>query len=171
MLFRSRPPVQEFLRESVRQIIDYQILEVSQLSLIFGLFIGFGGVALYVILRGKFLFRLIMLGVSSGAFFVVALTGNTFAYVLLIAALFVNVHGLVMFARLSDFVVMLHGKGGICINMIRGQGYLATILGRIGTGYAEAAPAPEANAVINELCAVINDIQNQGDAGVKKWMM
>jgi len=170
-LFVSRPPMQEFLSQSIRQVIDYQVIEVSQLSLIFGLFVGFGGVALYVILRQKFMFRLMMLGVSLGAFFVVALTGNTFAYTLSAAALLINMYGLIMFARLSDLVVIVHGRGGACINMIRGQGFMAAVLGRIGTGYAEAAPAPEANAAINELCAVINDIQNQGDVGVKKWMM
>jgi len=168
-LFVSRPPVMEFMRESINQVIHYRILELSQLSLIFGLFAGFGGITLYFILRGKLWFRLMMLGVSFGAFFAVSLTGNTFAYVLFAAAVLVNIYGLVYFACLPDLVVSIYGKGGFIVDIVRGKTCLAVISGRIGAGYPEAAPTAETNSAIYELGAVISDINSHGDAGVAKW--
>jgi len=170
-LFAQNPPFGDFLSQSVRQVANYQITEVSQLSLIFGLFAGFGGVALYFIVRGRFWFRLIMLGVSFGAFFIVGLTGNTFSYVLFGISVLINIYGLVAFARLPDLVVYIYVRGGAAVEIVRAKARFAAITGRTGTGYAEVAPTPDAVAAIYELGAVITDINNQGDAGVKKWSM
>jgi len=128
-------------------------------------------VALYFMLRDKYWFRLMMLGVSLGAFFIVALTGNTFSYVLFGVSVVVNIYGLVAFARLPDLVVYIYVKGGAVVEIVRAKTRYAAITGRTYTGYAEAAPAQDAMAAIYELGAVITDINNQGDAGIKKWSM
>jgi len=166
-LFVSRPPVLDFFRQSLDQIIESHEADVSQLSLIFGLFIGFGGVALYFLLRMKYWFRQLLLGVSLGAFFVVGLTGNVFANVLFGASVIINIYGLVMFARLPDLFVSVYGKGGTCVNMIQAKNMVRS--GYVGMGCAEAAPTPETSAAICELGAVIADLQNLDDAGVMKW--
>ena len=170
-LFVSRPPVLDFIGHNLEQIVASWEADVSQLSLIIGLVIGFGGAALYFLLRRKFWLRLLLLGASLGAFFVVGLTGNDFAYVLLGASALVNMYGLVMFAILPDLTVIVYGKSGTYVDMVRAKSGRAGIFGRAGTGYAEAAPTPEASEAICELGAAIADIQNLGDAGVEKWSM
>jgi len=169
--FVTRPPVMEFIQQSASQVMTYRITEVSQLSLVFGLFVGFGGVTLYFIVRGKYWFRTIMLGASFGGFAVVALTGSTFSYVLMVASVLITMYGVFIFARLSDLVVTVYCKGGGSIDFVRGKGCFAGITGNTGIGYAEAVPVLETNATIHELGTVISDIQSQGDAGVRKWGM
>ncbi|MCL2405837.1 MAG: hypothetical protein FWC92_09885 [Defluviitaleaceae bacterium] len=166
-MFVSRPPAQEFLRQNIEQVINYAVvLDVSQLSLVLGLFAGFSGITLYFILRKKFWFRLILLGVSLGAFFVVGLTGNYFSYVLFGACVVVCMYGLVKYAHLSDLVITVYSKGGACVDLVRGKGFFASVLGRTGTGYAEIVPTQETYAAIREIGTVIADIQEQSDTGL-----
>jgi len=169
-LFETTQPILDFMRHSIDLVLDNQVVEVKQLSLILGLFAGFGGVTLYFLLRKRFWFRLMMLGVSFGAFFVVSLTGNTFSFVLLGLAGLICMYGLVMFAVLPDLIVTVYGKGGACVDIVRGKSYMAGVLGRTA-GYAEAASTMETYTAISEVGTIIADIQNHGDAGVNKWSM
>jgi len=153
-LFVSRPPVHEFLRQSYEQFAESRVVDTSRLSLILGLVAGFGGAVLYFVLRRKYWLQVIMLGASVGAFLVVGMTGNAFAYVLLGASVILNMYGLVMFARLPDLAVSFYGRGGAYVDILRTKGR-----GRVG--YAESAPTAEAEAAICELGEVIAGIQNR----------
>jgi len=161
-LFVSRPPVFEFVRYSFEQFMESRVADVSQLGLIFGLIAGFGGMALYFVLRRKFWLKQILLGVSLGGFVVVGLTGNAFAYALLGMSVLANIYGLAGFAILPDLIVCFYGKGGACIDIVRARSGLAGVFK--GTGYAEAAPTNETEAAINELGTVIADMQSLKDA-------
>lgn len=154
-LFVARPPLPEFLRHSCERFAGGGVVYISQLSLIFGLVAGFGGGALYFVFRRKYWIKPILLGVSIGAFFVVALTGNAYAYALLGASALLNIYGLIMYARLPDLAVSLYGVGGVCVDLLRTKGR------RGRTGYAEAAPTPEAEAALCELGEVIAEVQSR----------
>jgi len=170
-VFVSRLPVFDFIHQSFEQISGGLVVDVSRLSLIFGLVAGFGGATLYFMLRNKFTFKLALLGISLGGFFITWLTGSIFSYVLFGASALVCVYGLIMFAVLPDLVVSVYGRGGVCVDIIRAKSCIDSVFGRAGAGYAEAAPTPEAIGAICELGVVIADIQSMGDAGIKKWGM
>ena len=142
---------------------------IDTISLAAGLVAGFGGIALFFILRGKFWVKQILMGVSVGGYIGVALTYNVYAFVLLVLSLVLAAVGLVMFAWLPDLVVIIRSKSGGCIPLVCARRPYDAWRGTMGLGYAEVAPAAETLDAVNELGAIIRDIQAHGVDGVRLW--
>ena len=163
---------QGFIAWARAWFIDGQGLDVSSISLIVGLVAGFGGIVLFFLLRGKFWLKLVMTGISLGGFVPVALADHIYSSVLLGISLLIAILGLVLFSRVPELVVSLHGKNDFRVVLVRARRRLAGMFHEpAGIGYAEAAPAPETEAAIDELGAIIRDVQAPGDTGVEKWSM
>ena len=166
--------VRENMRWAVYEIFAGRAHDISQVSLLVGLIIGFGGITLFFLLRRMFWLKLILLGLGLGGFMAVALTGNLYAYILLALAVIMAVLGLVLFSIVPDLVVTVSCVSGSRINLVRARRSLAAFFQGHSTasaGYAEIAPTAETEAAIQELGAVINDVNNLGDAGIERWSL
>lgn len=89
-------------------------------------------------------------------------------------ALIVAIYSLVccfLYARRETMSLAIGSKGGattpIAISGISGFGFYNTAALRALT----AEPAPDSEAMIKELGAMITDIQTLGDVGIRKWQM
>jgi len=143
--------------------------DIGSISLGVGLVAGFGGVALFFLLRGKAWFKLIFLGISVGGFGASALTYNLYAFVLMVLSMLLAAFGVVLFAWVPDLVISLVSKEGRVIRMVYGRRLVDVFYGAAGAGYAEVAATMETERAIRELGAVIGDIQAMGADGVEKW--
>ena len=145
--------------------------DINQISLLVGLVIGFGGITLFFVLRRMFWFKLVMLGLGLGGFTAVALTGNVYAYILLMVSVLMNILGLVLFSVVPDLVIAVRSCGNR-LSLVRARRSLAAIFqghSAASAGYAEVAPTAETEAAIQELGAIIADINSLGEAGVERW--
>jgi len=162
----------EFYRWSFTWFVNGISISISQVSLIIGLTIGFGGIALFFLLKGMLWFKLIFLGASLGGFFTASLTTNLYSYALLGLSLVINLLGLVLFATVADLIISTHLKSGSEINLVRAKKITPSIFQghtQAGTGYAEIASTIETERSISELGAIISDVQTQGNAAAELW--
>jgi len=157
----------EFFRWSFAWFINGTSISISQTSLIIGLTIGFGGAALFFILKGMLWLKLALVGASLGGFFAAALTTNLYAYVLLGIALVISVLGLALFSVIADLCISVHMRSGSDIMLVCAKRASAAFFqgqSHSSMGYAEIAPATDTEEAICELGAIIQDIQTRGEA-------
>ena len=137
----------------------------------FGLIFGFGGLAPFFMIQRRFLLKLLPLGASLGGFAVMYARWNLFAFFLAISAL-VIIFGLFLYCMRPDLAIVIKNKGAIDqsppVKIRRSRGFWA-IFQDSGTGFSEVMPTPESEGAINEIGAIINDIQKLGDYGIQKW--
>jgi len=165
----SRPSLTMVLPWALDGLLEGWPPDIASISMIGGLIAGFGGIALFFLIRGKVWPKQVLLGISVGGFGAVALTYNLYASILLVLSMFIAVFGLVLFSWLPDLVISVRSKEGVVVPIVRGRRFTDALHGSAGAGYAEVAPNVETEAVIRELGAVISDIQRLGDDGVDMW--
>jgi len=167
--FMARPSIGMVLPWAIEGLREGWSHDIGSVSLGVGLVAGFGGVALFFLLRGKFWIRLAFLGVSVGGFGASALTYNLYAFVLLVLSMMFAVLGLVLFAWLPDLVISVISKEGRVMRLVYGRRLADIFYGTAGAGYAEVAPVAATGDAIWELGAIIKDVQDMGADGVEKW--
>ncbi|MCL2362981.1 MAG: hypothetical protein FWC73_14365 [Defluviitaleaceae bacterium] len=148
-----RPTLARFLPQVLEGLMEGWYPDINSVSLIVGLAIGFGGIALFLLFKGKQWPKLVLLGASLGGFGAAALTYNLFAFVLLVMAIAFTVFGLSLFAWIPDLVISVINKEGVFIPLVCGRRFMDAICGTKGIGYAEAAPTEETEEAIKALGA------------------
>jgi len=165
----SMPALWLIIPRAIEGLTQGRQPDVNSISMIVGLVAGFGGIALFFVLRGKFWFKQMLLGISLGGFGVVALTYNTFAFVLLAVSVVMTIVGLVIFSWMPDLTINVRSMEGQEICLIRRRS-LSLLAGAPTARYAESAPREDTEAALSEIGAVIGDIRVLGRAGVDRWL-
>jgi len=159
------------LQATIESFVAAYGRNISQISLLIGLMVGFAGIAIFFILRRMFWGKLVFLGTGLGGFFAVALTGNIYAYALLAIAVTMCILGLIVFCVVPDFVLEVSLKSGNKTLVRARRSFAAVFTGHstASAGYAEVAPTEDVEGAVQELGAIIADIQEMGVAGVERW--
>jgi len=175
--FTGSSAASDMYRPSLTQVIPWALdglnhdlnPDINFISIVVGLVVGFAGIVFFALMRGMFWLKQILLGTSLGGLATVALTYSLYGFVLLALSVLITCAGLVLFSWLPDLTVLLRSKEGATITMVRGWRITDAFHSTLGAGYAEAAPAGEAELAIHELGAIIRDIQTLGSKGVANW--
>jgi len=150
-----RPPLTRILLYAARGLLESWYPDIGLISLGVGLAVGFGGIALVILLRGRMWLKLIFFGMSLGGFGVSALTYNVFAFVLLIISIIFALFGTIAFAWIPDFLLSIRSNDGTLVHLVKGQRFADVFFGTTSIGYAEAAPTSEVADVVRELGEII----------------
>lgn len=168
----SSTPI-EVLMMSLFAFFSGYSVNIGALSVILGLLFGFGGLAPFFMVKGRFLLKLLPLGVSFGSFSAIALTGNGLINLFLLLSLLITIFGLLLYCIRPDFAILVKNKGAMeqspPIYIRRSRGFWAWRQDG-GTGFSEVMPTDESERAIREIGAMINDIQKLGDFGLEKWV-
>jgi len=167
--FVTQPPIHLIFSWAFMGLQEGWPHDIGYVSLGVGLIIGFGGVALFFLMRGRLWLKLAFLGLSVGGFGVAALAYNLYAFILLILSVFLAVFGLFVFSWVPDLVISVRRKEGVAMRLVYGRRLADVFKGRAGAGYAETAPTDKTADAIREIGAIIGDIRALGADGVAKW--
>jgi len=129
--------------------------DINPISLVIGLATGFGGVAMFLLLRNRLWLKLIFIGMTLGGFGASALTYNMFAFVLFIMSIAFAILGLVIFSWIPDLVISAITKEGKIVRLVCARRYTDILHGTQGVGYAEVAPTEETEVAIKELGTIL----------------
>jgi len=147
----ANPPITAIFSYAYEGLIESWYPDINPVSLAIGLVIGFGGVALTLLLRGKLWFKLIFVGMTLGGFGASALTYNLFAFVLFVMSIVLAFISIIVFAWIPDLVISLVTNEGKTIRLVCARRFTDILHGTKGIDYAEAAPTDETIAAIQEL--------------------
>jgi tetratricopeptide (TPR) repeat protein len=132
------------------------------LMMLFGLALGFGGLAPFFLLYKKFGLKLFALNFSSFGFLLCnEVYSNAIFSILLAITLIATVVCVFIYCFRPNLVIGIKNRMGAAepVNIRSGR--------RIG--FSEVIPTEETERAIREMGAIIGDIQKMGDGGAKKW--
>jgi len=141
------------------------------LMTLFGLILGFVGLASFFMLKKKFGLKLFILNFSILGFALsLAASGFGFFNFLLFLTNIILIICIFLFCFRPNLIVSIKNKGGVEAAVDIRRDTIFTKRKEKGTGFAEIIPTDEAERAIREIGAMINDIQKLGDLGVEKWI-
>ena len=147
-------------------------LDIGAMSIVAGMIIGIGGIIPFFMIKRRFLGKLLLLGLSMGSFSALVMTGNVFMLLLSFVVGILTLVGQFLHCLRPDLKIIIKNKGAQenspPIEIRRKRGF--TAIGQDSSaGFAEVTPTAETEKAIQEIGAIINDIQKLGEYALEKW--
>ena len=135
---------------------------------LFGLFLGFGGLAAFFMLYQKFGIKLFILCFGCFGFMLsITASGFSFFYLFLTISIITSLACMFIYCFRPNLVFSIKNKQGSGEPIDIRRDF--TFYLEKGTGFFEVIPTEETESAIREIGAIIGDIQKMGDLGIEKW--
>jgi len=137
---------------------------------LFGLLLGFGGLAAFFMLYQKFGLKLFILCFSFFGF-MLSIKASDFSFFYLFLTISTVTYFVCMFIYCfrPNLVISVKNKQGSGDPIDIRRDTLLLKQQEKGTGFSEIIPTEETESAIREIGAIIGDIQKMGDLGIEKW--